>query len=267
MNIAGSVAQSYGTASVVAVEHVTKTYGSGKHALSALADITFAVQAGQFITIVGPSGCGKSTLLQILAGLLPPSQGRVCIDGAVLSGPCPDKIGVMFQDAWLLPWKTAIENVEFPLLLRGIPPRERRSRAMALLHLVGLENFAERYPDELSGGMRQRVAIARCLVQQPKVLLMDEPFAALDEQTRTRMGSELLRIWEKTGGTAVFVTHGLAEAIYLGDEVFVMSGRPGRIIRRIHVELPRPRTIDMIGTDVFGRLRNEIWDLIADGPA
>jgi len=262
-----SVAASRGTVTVIAVEHLTKIYGAGKHALSALADITFTVQEGQFITIVGPSGCGKSTLLQVLAGLLPPSQGRVSIDGAVLSGPCPDKIGVMFQDAWLLPWKTAIENVEFPLMLRRIPPPERRSRAMPLLHLVGLGSFAERYPEELSGGMRQRVAIARCLVQQPKVLLMDEPFAALDEQTRTRMGSELLQIWEKTGGTVVFVTHGLTEAIYLADEVFVMSARPGRIIRRLRIDLPRPRTFDMIGTDAFGRLRNEIWDLIADGHA
>jgi NitT/TauT family transport system ATP-binding protein len=214
--------------------------------------------------LVGPSGCGKSTLLQILAGLVPASTGRVLIEGRPVTGPSPGKVGVMFQDAWLLPWKTALENVEFPLALRGVPAAERRRRALPLIELVGLASFAQRYPDELSGGMRQRVAIARCLVQEPRVLLMDEPFAALDEQTRTRMGSELLQIWETSGGTVVFVTHGLTEAIYLADIVFVMGTRPGRIIERITVPLPRPRSIDMIGSEAFGRLRNEIWHLIAE---
>jgi NitT/TauT family transport system ATP-binding protein len=157
-----------------------------------------------------------------------------------------------------------VENIEFPLALRGVSARERRPRALALLDLVGLRQSADRYPDELSGGMRQRVAIARCLVQEPRVLLMDEPFAALDEQTRTRMGNELLQIWEKSGGTVVFVTHGLTEAIYLADEIFVMGTRPGRIIERIKVDLPRPRTIDMIGSEGFGRMRNRLWDLIAE---
>ena len=186
------------------------------------------------------------------------------ISGRPVTGPAPDTIGVMFQDAWLLPWKTAVENVEFPLALRKVPAAVRRTRALPLIDLVGLTSFAHRYPDELSGGMRQRVAIARCLVQEPRVLLMDEPFAALDEQTRTRMGSELLQIWEKSGGTVVFVTHGLTEAIYLADTVFVMGTRPGRIIERITVPLPRPRTIDMIGSEAFGRLRNHIWHLIAE---
>jgi NitT/TauT family transport system ATP-binding protein len=172
----------------------------------------------------------------------------------------------MFQDAWLLPWKTARENIEFPLALRKVSPRERRDRAMKLLELVGLTSAADRFPDQLSGGMRQRVAIARSLAQKPKVLLMDEPFAALDEQTRTRMGNELLQIWEESGGTVVFVTHGLTEAIYLADVVHVMGARPGRMIERIEVELPRPRTIDMIGSEYFGRLRNRIWHLIADTP-
>jgi len=170
----------------------------------------------------------------------------------------------VFQDAWLLPWKTAIENVEFPLALRGVAAAQRRARALPLLELVGLLRSADRYPDELSGGMRQRVAIARCLVQEPRVLLMDEPFAALDEQTRTRMGNELLQIWAKSGGTVVFVTHGLTEAIYLADEVFVMAARPGRIIERMTVDLPRPRSIDMIGSEAFGRMRNHIWHLIVE---
>ena len=249
---------------MIVVDQVKKIYGTGEQMLSALDDVSLNVREGQFVTVVGPSGCGKSTLLQILAGLVPPTSGRVFIDGHPVRGPSPDKIGVMFQDAWLLPWKSAVENVEFPLALRKISARERRAKALPLLELVGLKRFADRYPDELSGGMRQRVAIARCLVQEPRVLLMDEPFAALDEQTRTRMGSELLQIWEKSGGTVVFVTHGLTEAIYLADEIFVMASRPGRIIEKIRVDLPRPRTIDMIGSEAFGRMRNRIWHLIAE---
>ncbi len=252
------------TPGFITVDGLGKTYGSGKTALAALAGVSFSVPEGNFITLVGPSGCGKSTLLQILAGLIPASSGGVAIDGQPVTGPSPGKVGVMFQDAWLLPWKTAVENIEFPLALRKVKPAERRKRALPLLDLVGLASFADRYPDELSGGMRQRVAIARCLVQEPQVLLMDEPFAALDEQTRTRMGNELLQIWEKSGGTVVFVTHGLTEAIYLADTVFVMGARPGRIIERITVPLPRPRSIDMIGSERFGRLRNHIWHLIAE---
>jgi NitT/TauT family transport system ATP-binding protein len=249
---------------IITAEHVSKVFGSGTQALRALVDVTFSVREGQFVTIVGPSGCGKSTLLLILAGLVPASSGRVLVDGQPVSGPSPEKISVMFQDAWLLPWKTAIENVEFPLTLRKVPAAVRRPRAMSLLDLVGLARSADRYPGELSGGMKQRVAIARCLVQEPRVLLMDEPFAALDEQNRTRMGNELLHIWERTGRTVVFVTHGLTEAIYLADRVFVMGVRPGRIIESFSVELPRPRSIDMIGSESFGRLRNRIWHLIGE---
>jgi NitT/TauT family transport system ATP-binding protein len=252
---------------IIRVDGLTKTYGEDARAFTAISNISLSVKPGAFNTIVGPSGCGKSTLLQIIAGLVPATSGEVTIDGQRIDGPAPDIIGVSFQDAWLLPWKTACENVEFPLSLRGAPAAGRRERALALLKLVGLEAFAHHYPDQLSGGMRQRVAIARALVQKPKVLLMDEPFAALDEQTRTRMGAELLRIWEESGGTVVFVTHGLTEAIYLADVIHVMGARPGRIIERIEVDLPRPRRIDMIGGEYFGRLRNRIWDLIAEtGP-
>lgn len=253
-----------GKSDIIVVEHLSKIFGSGAHALRALSDVSFSVREGQFVTVVGPSGCGKSTLLQIVAGLVPASSGRVLIDSQAVSGPSPGKISVMFQDAWLLPWKTAVENVEFPLALRRMSAPVRRQRALSLLELVGLAGFADRYPGELSGGMKQRVAIARCLIQEPRVLLMDEPFAALDEQTRTRMGSELLQIWEKTGRTVVFVTHGLTEAIYLADIVFVMGVRPGRILECFPVELPRPRTIEMIGSEVFGRLRNRIWHLIGE---
>jgi NitT/TauT family transport system ATP-binding protein len=249
---------------IIVLDHLSKVYGNAPHEIRALADVSLTVREGQFVTIVGPSGCGKSTVMQILAGLVKPSSGSVIVGGKAVTGPSPDKVGVMFQDAWLLPWKTAAENVEFPLSLRGVAKDERRARTLPLLDLVGLREFADRYPDELSGGMRQRVAIARSLVQEPRVLLMDEPFAALDEQTRTRMGNELLQIWEKSGGTVVFITHGLIEAIYLADEVYVMSARPGRIVERLVVELPRPRTIDMIGSEVFGRMRNRIWNLIAE---
>jgi NitT/TauT family transport system ATP-binding protein len=251
---------------MIRVNGVGKHYGEASKGFTALSNISLTVREGEFATIVGPSGCGKSTLMQIVAGLVPPSSGEISIDGRPISGPSPDIVGVMFQDAWLLPWKTARENVEFPLGLRKVPLSERRDRAMKLLELVGLASAADRYPDQLSGGMRQRVAIARSLVQNPKVLLMDEPFAALDEQTRTRMGNELLQIWEESGGTVVFVTHGLTDAIYLADVVHVMGARPGRIIERIEVELPRPRTIDMIGSEYFGRLRNQIWHLISDMP-
>jgi NitT/TauT family transport system ATP-binding protein len=184
------------------------------------------------------------------------------LGGQRLSGPAPDRISVVFQEPWLLPWKTARENVEFPLRLRRKAPAEKRARALEALELVGLADAADRLPHELSGGMRQRVSIARALVQEPMVLLMDEPFGALDEQTRTRMGDELLRIWDRTGSTIVFITHGLSEAIYLGDIVYVMAARPGKIISELNVPFPRPRQLEMIGTEAFGSLRNSIWRLI-----
>ena len=249
---------------MISVEGLSKHYGSATAGSTVLSGIAFNVRAGEFATIVGPSGCGKSTLLQIIAGLVTSTSGEVQIDGRTISGPSPDIIGVMFQDAWLLPWKTALENIEFPLALRKVPAKDRRKRAIELLELVGLTAAADQYPDQLSGGMRQRVAIARSLIQKPKVLLMDEPFAALDEQTRTRMGNELLQIWQESGGTVLFVTHGLTEAIYLADVVYVMGAHPGRMIERIEVDLQRPRSIDMIGSEYFGRLRNRIWHLIAD---
>jgi NitT/TauT family transport system ATP-binding protein len=179
----------------------------------------------------------------------------------------PDTIGMVFQDPTLLPWKTALANVEFPLDLRGVDRATRRKRSAALLDLVGLGEFADNYPHELSGGMRQRVAIARGLAPDPRLILMDEPFAALDEQTRTRMGHDLLDIWEKTGKTVFFITHSLTEAIYLSDTVLVMSARPGRIIDTIPIAFPRPRELDLIGSEGFGRIRNRIWHLIADTPS
>ena len=249
---------------IIEVSKLAKDFNAGRAVLRALADLSFSVDEGRFVTLVGPSGCGKSTLLQILAGLIGATSGQVFIEGKRISAPMPDKIGMVFQDPTLLPWKTALANVEFPLDLRGVDRTLRRSRCSALLELVGLSEFADHYPHELSGGMRQRVAIARGLAQDPHLILMDEPFAALDEQTRTRMGHDLLDIWQKTGKTVFFITHSLTEAIYLSDVVLVMSPRPGRIIETIAIDFPRPRELDMIGSEAFGRIRNRIWHLIAE---
>jgi NitT/TauT family transport system ATP-binding protein len=249
---------------IIEVSKLAKDFNAGRAVLRALADVSFSVEEGRFVTLVGPSGCGKSTLLQILAGLIGATSGQVLIEGKRISAPMPDKIGMVFQDPTLLPWKTALANVEFPLDLRGVDRTLRRSRCSALLDLVGLSEFADHYPHELSGGMRQRVAIARGLAQDPRLILMDEPFAALDEQTRTRMGHDLLDIWQKTGKTVFFITHSLTEAIYLSDVVLVMSPRPGRIIETIAIDFPRPRDLDMIGSEAFGRIRNRIWHLIAE---
>jgi len=225
----------------------------------ALADIDLVVEPGRFVVLVGPSGCGKTSLLMMLAGLRDHSAGSILCDDRAVTGPDPDRIGVVFQEANLFPWLTALDNVAFPLALRRVKPAERRRRALEMLRLVRLAEFAGRYPHELSGGMRQRVSIARGLVQDPPVLLMDEPFAALDEQTRMAMGDELLRIWSETQKTVVFVTHSLTEAVYLADEVVVMSARPGRIIDRIAVDLPRPRSYETTSSPAFTALRDRIW--------
>jgi NitT/TauT family transport system ATP-binding protein len=214
---------------IIEARRLAKEFGAGRAPVRALAEVSFTVEEGRFVTLVGPSGCGKSTLLQILAGLIAATSGEARIEGERICGPMPGKIGMVFQDPTLLPWKTAFANVEFPLDLRGDDRAARRRRCAALLELVGLSEFADHYPHELSGGMRQRVAIARGLARDPRLLLMDEPFAALDEQTRTRMGHDLLDIWEKTGKTVFFITHSVDEAVFLADRVLVMTRRPGRI--------------------------------------
>jgi NitT/TauT family transport system ATP-binding protein len=246
-------------AGAVQINGVGQTFKTSGADVVALSDISLDIKPGRFVVLVGPSGCGKSTLLMMLAGLLRQTSGTILINGAPIDKPDPDRVGVVFQEASLFPWLTAEENVEFPLALRAIAKPERRAKAEDALRLVGLEGFGTRHPHELSGGMKQRVSIARGLVQDPPVLLMDEPFAALDEQTRMTMGDELLRIWAATGKTIVFVTHSLTEAVYLADEVIVMSPRPGRIVDRLEVALPRPRTFEMLSGDVFGSLRDRIW--------
>jgi NitT/TauT family transport system ATP-binding protein len=248
---------------IISVRNVTRTFSTGDVRFNALEDVSLSIDAGRFVSIVGPSGCGKSTLLQIVAGLTAASSGDVQIEGQGITGPSPDKIGVVFQEPLLLPWKTAAENIEFPMALQGVAKPLMQKRSAELLSLVGLSEFGDSYPHQLSGGMKQRVAIARGLVRNPPLLLMDEPFAALDEQTRTKMWAELLRIVSKSQSTVMFVTHGLVEAVYLADEVLVMGSKPGRIIERIFVDLPRPRTLDMLGSPELGGLRNRIWSLIA----
>jgi NitT/TauT family transport system ATP-binding protein len=245
-----------GAVQLAGIGQVYKTTGQDVLAVS---DISFEVKPGRFVVLVGPSGCGKSSLLMMIAGLRHPTSGTILISGAPIDKPDPDRVGVVFQEPSLFPWLTAEENVEFPLTLRGVAKKDRRAKAQEALQLVGLDGFDKRHPHELSGGMKQRVSIARGLVQDPPVLLMDEPFAALDEQTRMTMGDELLRIWSATGKTIIFVTHSLTEAVYLADEVIVMSPRPGRIVDRLEVALPRPRTFEMLSGDIFGSLRDRIW--------
>lgn len=246
----------------IEIDRVSHVYAGPDGGVPALHDISMKVGAGRFVVIVGPSGCGKTSLLMMMAGLRDHTEGRIHIHGAPIPKPDPERVGVIFQEASLFPWLTTLDNIEFPLNLRGISKDERRRRSEPMLSLVGLSGFGERYPHELSGGMKQRVSIARGLVQDPPVLLMDEPFAALDEQTRMTMGHELLRIWSTTNKTVVFITHSLTEAVYLADEVLVMSPRPGRIIDHIQIDLPRPRTYEMMATDTFGRLRDRIWQQI-----
>jgi NitT/TauT family transport system ATP-binding protein len=253
------VASASGAVSVSGVNHSYNVLGG---VTKALEDIDVEIAPGRFVVIVGPSGCGKSSLLMMMTGLLKPTAGTIICSGRPMVSPDPDVVGVVFQEASLYPWLTAQDNVEFPLSLRGVPKAERAKRAREKLALVGLTGFEARYPHELSGGMKQRVSIARGLVQNPPILMLDEPFAALDEQTRITMGDELLRIWAETGKTVVFVTHSLSEAAYLADEIIVMSARPGKIIDRIEVTLPRPRTYEMMSTTQFAELREQIWKQI-----
>ncbi|BFU41794.1 ABC transporter ATP-binding protein [Krasilnikovia sp. MM14-A1004] len=243
-------------------EDLGKSFQARGTTVTALQDINLTVRSGEFLVIVGPSGCGKSTLLDLLGGLTEPTSGRILVDGVEISGPGLDR-GVVFQQYALLPWRTAQSNVEFGLEAKRVPRRERAARAREYLDLVGLSGFHDRYPHELSGGMKQRVAIARSLAFDPDVLLMDEPFAALDAQTRDGLQDELLRIWEKTGKTIVFITHGIEEAVYLGQRVAVMTSRPGRIKQIVDVPLTaRSATEDLRSDPAFAHYRHEIWSLL-----
>ncbi|MEU8872129.1 ABC transporter ATP-binding protein [Streptomyces javensis] len=217
----------------------------------ALSDITFTVRRGEFVSVVGPSGCGKTTLLKILAGIVPRSQGAVRVAGRDVTGPLPE-VGMVFQTPTLLPWRTVLQNVMVPVEVRKLDASVYRERAERLLATVGLDGFEGSYPHELSGGMQQRAGICRALVHDPSVLLMDEPFGALDALTRESMNVELLRIWRESGQTVVFVTHSIPEAVFLCDRVVVLSPRPGRIAEIVGIELERPRTLGAMASDRAG---------------
>ncbi|MEV6302941.1 ABC transporter ATP-binding protein [Actinoplanes sp. NPDC051861] len=249
---------------MIRFENVGKTFQARGTTVTALQEISLSVTDGEFLVIVGPSGCGKSTLLDLLGGLAQPTAGRILVNDKPVTGPGLDR-GIVFQQYALLPWRTALGNVEFGLEAKHVPRRERAERVREYLDLVGLTGFHDRYPHELSGGMKQRVAIARSLAFDPDVLLMDEPFAALDAQTRDGLQDELLRIWEKTGKTVVFITHGIEEAVYLGQRVAVMTSRPGRIKQIVDIPLTsRSATEDLRSDPEFTHYRHEIWTLLRD---
>jgi NitT/TauT family transport system ATP-binding protein len=234
-----------------------------RDAVTALDNLSLEVSKGEFVSIVGPSGCGKSTFLNILLGLIRPDSGVMELNGHRIDGPGQDR-AMVFQEFGLLPWRTVLANVELGLELKGIDSARRRRRAMELIDMTGLAGFASHYPHELSGGMKQRVGLARALATDPEVLLMDEPFAALDAQTRDLMQTELLQVWEQTEKTVLFVTHSIEEAAYLSDRVIVMTARPGRIKQILKVRLLRPRAYEMRLTAEFNELKSQIWDILKD---
>lgn len=231
----------------------------------AVNDINLTVRDGEFLSIVGPSGCGKSTLLDLLAGLEPASSGAIYVNGKRVDGP-DQEVGIVLQGYALFPWRTVRKNVEFGLEIKELEKKERREISQRYIELVGLTGFEDSYPHELSGGMRQRVAIARALAYDPVVLLMDEPFAAVDAQTREVLQEELLRIWEQTGKTVVFITHSIEEAIFLSDRIAVMSSNPGTIKEVLEVSIPRPRHADR-ASQSFNLLRHRLWELLQNEDA
>jgi NitT/TauT family transport system ATP-binding protein len=248
-------------APILEVESLHKTFESGNKELNAISDVSFTVSAGEFVCIVGPSGCGKTTLLQLLGGLLQPTQGVVKVAGKPLQRPHPE-VSIVFQKPNLMPWRTVLENVLLPLQIQTIPAEEAQRRAREVLALVGLNEFGLAYPKQLSGGMEQRVAVARALIQQPRILLLDEPFGALDALTRERLNLELLRLWQKQRLTAVMVTHNIQEAVFLADRVLVLSPRPATVSAEFKVTLPRPRPQGVEYSQAFGHLAYEIRQAI-----
>lgn len=248
------------TSNVLTVDGVSKTFESadaGK--VEALAETHLDIAQGEFVSVIGPSGCGKTTLFKIIGGLETTDSGRILVDGHEASGSHHD-IGMVFQEESTFPWRTVLGNVAFPLEVAGTGRAEREDKARHFIHLVGLDGFENRYPSELSGGMRQRVAIARTLAFEPRILLMDEPFGALDEQTRMLLGDKLLQICAELGQTTLLITHNITEAVQLSDRVVVMSFRPGTAKQIVDIELERPRSSEIVTSDAFGRYVGRIWD-------
>jgi NitT/TauT family transport system ATP-binding protein len=245
----------------ISIEHLQIRVGEGGQAFDAVQDVSINIAPGEFVCLLGPSGCGKSTLLGALAGHLAPSRGSIRVDGKVVDGPHPER-GLVFQQHTLFPWQKVLENVAFGLKMKGVARAEREQRAAELLALVGLDGFAGHYPAQLSGGMRQRVEIARVLINGPRVMLMDEPFGALDAQTRMMMQQLLLDVWARIQTTIVFITHDIDEALFLADRILVMSPRPGRIIDEIVLDFPRPRGPELVTTDAFMRYKRHCLELL-----
>ncbi len=243
---------------ILAVDNIIKRFETPEGVVTAVEGVSLSVAPGEFVGVIGPSGCGKSTLFNIIGGLLDGYEGTVKVAGELVHGPHP-AIGMIFQEESTFPWRTVIDNVAFPLEIAGIAKRERYERAKHFVSLVGLDGFERLYPAELSGGMRQRVSMARTLAAEPKIMLMDEPFAALDEQTRLLLGDKVLQIQQQLKQTTLLITHNITEAVQLSDRILVMTYRPGKLKRTITIDLPRPRSSAIVSSEAFGRYVAQIW--------
>jgi NitT/TauT family transport system ATP-binding protein len=243
---------------ILVVDDIVKRFETPDGVLTALDHVSLGVAPGEFVGVIGPSGCGKSTLFNVIGGLLDGYEGTVKVAGERVRGP-HQSIGMIFQEESTFPWRNVIDNVAFPLEIAGLPKTERYDRARHFVRLVGLDGFERRYPAELSGGMRQRVSMARTLAAQPKILLMDEPFAALDEQTRLLLGDKVLQIQQQLEQTTLLITHNITEAVQLSDRILVMTYRPGKVKRIVDIKLPRPRSSEIVSSEAFGRYVAQIW--------
>jgi NitT/TauT family transport system ATP-binding protein len=243
---------------ILVVDDIVKRFETPDGVLTAVDHVSLSVAPGEFVGVIGPSGCGKSTLFNVIGGLLDGYEGTVKVAGERVRGPHP-AVGMIFQEESTFPWRNVIDNVAFPLEIAGLPKAERYERARRFVKLVGLDGFERRYPAELSGGMRQRVSMARTLAAQPKILLMDEPFAALDEQTRLLLGDKVLQIQQQLRQTSLLITHNITEAVQLSDRIVVMTYRPGKVKRVVEISLPRPRSSEIVSSEAFGRYVAQIW--------
>jgi NitT/TauT family transport system ATP-binding protein len=247
------------TDAILVVDNIVVRFETAEGPIVAVDDVSFKIRPGEFVSVIGPSGCGKSTLFNVIGGLLGHHQGTVSVAGETISGP-HQSIGMVFQEESTFPWRTVIDNVAFPLELVGMSKAKRIERARTFISMVGLDGFENRYPGELSGGMRQRVSLARTLASEPKILLMDEPFAALDEQTRLLLGDKVLQIQQQLKQTTLLITHNITEAVQMSDRILVMTYRPGKMKRIVDINLPRPRTSEIVGSEAFGRYVAQIWN-------
>jgi NitT/TauT family transport system ATP-binding protein len=244
---------------ILVADDIVVRFQTPEGPITAVDNVSFGVKPGEFLSVIGPSGCGKSTLFNVIGGLLNGYEGIVSVAGETISGP-HKSIGMVFQEESTFPWRTVTDNVAFPLELIGMPKAKRVERARHFISLVGLDGFENRYPGELSGGMRQRVSLARTLASEPKILLMDEPFAALDEQTRLLLGDKVLQIQQELKQTTLLITHNITEAVQMSDRILVMTYRPGKVKRIVEINLPRPRTSEIVGSEAFGRYVAQIWN-------